>query len=164
MGHTKIGYLGDPLEDPIGFYVSRDRFRGYRQALEEAGIPFEAKYHREGEHSLEDARRMATDVLIQPDPPTAIFAFSDTIAMGVIEAARELKIAVPDNLSIIGFDDIEIARFAGLTTVRQQLFETGVMGAEILLNLIDNPEQNPTQISLYTKLVARQTTAKSPTP
>lgn len=160
LGHTKIGYLGDPLEDPIGFFVSRDRFKGYRQALEEAGIPFNPAYHREGPHSIESARLMALDLLTQPDPPTALFAFSDTITLGVIDAARELKLFVPGDLSVIGFDDIEIARFAGLSTVRQQLFETGVMGAEMLLNRLDNSEQEHTAVLLPTELVVRQTTAK----
>lgn len=160
LGHTKIGYLGDPLEDPIGFFVSRDRFKGYRQALEEAGIPFNPRFHREGPHSIESARLMALDLLTQPDPPTALFAFSDTITLGIIDAARELKLFVPGDLSVIGFDDIEIARFAGLSTVRQQLFETGVMGAKMLLNRLDEPEQEHTAVLLPTELVMRQTTAK----
>lgn len=160
LGHTKIGYLGDPLDDPIGFFVSRDRFTGYRQALEETGIPFDPRYHREGPHSIETARLMAIDLLTQPDPPTALFAFSDTITLGVIDAARELKLFVPDDLSVIGFDDIEIAQFAGLSTVRQQLFETGVMGAEMLLSLLDNSDQDYAEHLLPTELVVRQTTTQ----
>lgn len=158
LGHTKIGYLGDPLIDPIGFNVSRDRYKGYLKALKEANITFNPNYHRQGEHSVEAGRQMALEILSQSDPPTAIFAFSDTIAMGVFEAARELKFFIPNDLSIIGFDDIEIARFAGLSTVRQQLFETGVMGAEILLNLLENPGSERTEILYPTQLVVRQTT------
>jgi len=162
LGHTRIAYIGDPLEDPIGFYVSRDRFRGYRQALSEAGIPFQPLYHREGFHSVEDARQMAHQVLSLPERPTAIFAFSDTIALGAMEAAKELNLSVPDDLSIIGFDDIEVARLVGLTTMRQQLFETGVMGAEILLDTINNPDTEVRHILLPIELVVRQSTAPPP--
>ncbi len=159
LGHRRIGYLGDPLEDPIGFFVSRDRFRGYRQALEEADLPFDPRYHREGEHSLESGRRMATELLTQPDPPTALFAFSDTIAFGVLEAAKDLGLSIPDDLAVIGFDDVQLARLYGLSTIRQQLFQTGVMGAEMLLNRVSNPGQEELHVQLSTKLIARRSTS-----
>lgn len=159
LGHRRIGYLGDPIDDPIGFFVSRDRFRGYRQALDEAGIPFNPAYHREGAHSLESGREMALSLLRQPKPPTALFAFSDTIAFGVMEAAKELRLSIPEDVALIGFDDIELARLYGLSTIRQQLFQTGVMGAEMLLNLIKNPGSEQLQIKLSTELVVRHSTA-----
>lgn len=158
LGHRRIGYVGDPIDDPIGFYVSRDRFQGYRQALDEAGISFDPAYHRQGPHSMESGREMALSLLQQPNPPTAVFAFSDTIAFGVMEAAKELGVAIPGDLALIGFDDIELARLYGLSTIRQQLFETGVMGAEMLLNLINNPGSEQLHIKLSTELVARHST------
>ncbi len=158
QGHRKIGYLGDPLNDPIGFFVSQHRFNGYRKALEEAGITFNPNYHREGPHSMESGRQMALDMLNQPDPPTAMFAFSDTIAFGVLEAAKELKLRVPNDLAVIGFDDIELARLYGLSTMRQQLYQTGVMGAELLLNIISNPNQEKLQVQLSIELVPRHST------
>ncbi len=159
LGHRRIGYLGDPIDDPIGFFVSRDRFQGYRRALDEAGIPFNPAYHREGQHSLESGREMARSLLQQPNPPTALFAFSDTIAFGVMEAAKELGLSIPDDLALIGFDDIELARLYGLSTMRQQLFQTGVTGAEMLLNLIGNPDTEQRQIQLSTELIVRHSTA-----
>lgn len=159
MGHHRIGYLGDPLEDPIGFFVSRDRFRGYRQALEEAGIPFDPHYHREGEHSVESGRRMAADLLSQPNPPTALFAFSDTIAFGILEAAKNMRLSVPEDVAVIGFDDVQLARLYGLSTIRQQLFQTGVMGAETLFNRVNNPGQEKLHVQLSTKLIVRHSTS-----
>ena len=158
LGHRRIGYIGDPIDDPIGFFVSRDRFKGYRQALDEANIPFNPKYHREGLHSIEDGRNMALDILQQPNPPTAIFAFSDTIAFGILEAAKDLKLSVPDDIAVIGFDDIEMAKPYNLSTTRQQLFRTGVLGAEILLKSIKNPRLSPEQIKLSVELIPRQST------
>ena len=78
-------------------------------------------------------------MLARDDRPTAIFAASDTQALGVIAAARELGLHVPDDLSVVGYDDIEAADYVGLTTVRQQLFESGRLGAEMLLAEIDGP-------------------------
>ncbi len=159
LGHRRIGYLGDPIDDPIGFFVSRDRFQGYRRALDEADIPFNPAYHREGSHSLESGREMALSLLQQPKPPTALFAFSDTIAFGVMEAAKQMGLSIPEDLALIGFDDIELARLYGLSTMRQQLFQTGVMGAEMLLNLINNPDSKQSQVKLSTELVIRHSTA-----
>jgi len=158
LGHRRIGYVGDPINDPIGFYVSRDRFQGYRQALKEAGIELNPAFHREGDHSMACGREMTLDLLHQSHPPTAIFAFSDTIAFGALEAAKEWGVSVPDDLAIIGFDDIEMARLYGLSTIRQQLFQTGVMGAEMLLTLIGNSEGEHLHVQLPTELVARNST------
>lgn len=158
LGHQRIGYIGDPIDDPIGFYVSRDRFKGYRQALADANIPFNTKYHQEGQHSIEDGRMMALEMLQQPNPPTAIFAFSDTIAFGVLEAAKDLQLSVPDDIAVIGFDDIEMAEPYNLSTTRQQLFRTGILGAEILLKSIENPRLSPEQLKLSVELVPRQST------
>jgi DNA-binding LacI/PurR family transcriptional regulator len=99
-----------------------------------------------------------------PDPPTAIFAFSDELALGVLEAARELELDVPGDLSVVGYDDIPLAHFAQLTTVRQSLFESGIQGVEMLLDAIDNPDAPPAQFQLSTELVVRHSTGPSRRP
>ena len=91
--------------------------------------------------------------------PTAIFTASDTQAMGVIAAAREIGLHVPDDLSVIGYDDIEAADYVGLTTIRQQLFESGRRGAEVLLSEIGIRSEEPPVIPLTPELVVRATTA-----
>ncbi len=98
-------------------------------------------------------------MLALPDRPTAIFAASDTQAVGVLEAAREAGLRVPEDLSVIGYDDIEIADIMGLTTMRQMLFESGQRGVELLLETLENPDIKPVYEVLPTELVVRGTTA-----
>ncbi len=158
LGHRKIGYISDPLQTAFNFTSSRDRYRGYRKALEEAGIAFRPEYHGQGEHGRYEAQRLAEEMLALPDPPTAIFAASDTQALGVLEAARSSGLGVPEDVSVIGYDDIEIAEYLGLTTIRQLLFELGQRGVEILLRAIEGPDLKPVTEVLPTELVPRKTT------
>lgn len=159
LGHRKIGFVGDQFESPFNFVSSRDRYEGYRQALAEAGISFQPEYLRQGLHGREQARQMATDLLALPDPPTAIFAASDTQAFGVLEAVRDVALRVPEDVSVIGYDDIEIAEYLHLTTIRQPLFALGVEGVELLLESIANPPPVPRRVLLPVELVVRGTTA-----
>jgi LacI family transcriptional regulator/LacI family repressor for deo operon, udp, cdd, tsx, nupC, and nupG len=91
--------------------------------------------------------------------PTAIFTASDTQALGVIAAAREIGLHVPDDLSVVGYDDIEAADYVGLTTIRQQLLESGRRGAEVLLAEISVRSEQPPVVQLEPELVVRATTA-----
>jgi DNA-binding LacI/PurR family transcriptional regulator len=159
LGHQRIGYVSDYLDDPFNFTSSRDRYQGYRQALEAAGMPFQPEYHRQGKHGRYEARHLTAELLALPEPPTAIFAASDTQAMGVLEAAQDEGLEVPRDLSIIGYDDIEIAEYLGITTIRQQLFESGARGVELLLDALDSPPTEPVYDVLPAELVARATTA-----
>jgi LacI family transcriptional regulator len=95
-------------------------------------------------------------------PPTAIFTVSDTQAMGVIEAARDAGVAVPEQLSIIGYDDIEVAEFLELTTMRQLLFESGERGVQLLLRVLADPAAEPRCEVMPTELIVRATTAPPP--
>ncbi len=159
LGHREIAYVSDHLQNPFNFVSSRDRYEGYRQALAEAGLPFRPEYHRQGEHGRQEAREMARELLALPNPPTAIFAASDTQAIGVLEATRGAGLRVPDDLSVIGYDDIEIAEYLHLTTIRQPLFASGVEGVELLLEFIVTTPSTPRQVLLPTELITRRTTA-----
>ena len=144
LGHRKIAYLSDHMhESPFNFQPVIDRYNGYRQ----------------GELSRRTAKKLARDLLTLPDPPTAIFAYSDTQAFGVLRAAEELGISVPDDVSVIGYDDIEITEYLHLTTIRQKLFQSGQRGAELLLEEINDPTAQPQKIILPTELIQRKTTA-----
>jgi len=159
LGHRRIGYLSDLLDNPFNFTSSRDRYLGYRQALEAAGIAFQPSYHGQAAHGRYEARQLAVRMLTQPDRPSAIFAASDTQALGVMEAARELSLRVPEDLSVVGYDDIEIAEYLGLTTMRQLLFESGKRGVELLLEILADPKTKPMCEILPAELVVRGTTA-----
>jgi DNA-binding LacI/PurR family transcriptional regulator len=160
LGHRRIGYISDYLETPFNFTSSRDRYKGYRAALQAANIPFQPEYHRQGEHGLYEAYVMAMEMLALPQPPTAIFAASDTQAMGVLQAAREKYVHVPEDLSIIGYDDIELAEYLGLTTVRQLLYESGQRGVELLLDILQEQQSEPVCETLPIELMVRNTTSQ----
>jgi LacI family transcriptional regulator len=158
LGHRRIGFVGDPRVNPFGFTSSNDRRRGYLQALERAGADLDPALQREGPHGRHIAHRLTRELLELPEPPTAIFAASDTQALGVLEAARASGVSIPGELSVIGFDDIEVAAYVGLSTVRQPFHQSGVRGAELLLAALDGPLE-PLEEELPLELVVRATTA-----
>jgi DNA-binding LacI/PurR family transcriptional regulator len=158
LGHRKIAFLSDHLKTP--FHPSmRLRYQGYREALDCEGIPFNPKYQIEGERGRMNAREMAKKLLTQDDPPTAVFAASDTHAIGVIDATLELGIKVPEDLSIIGYDNIRDAEYVSLTTIDQHLVQSGIEGASLLLDMLNNPDRdNHCKKILEVDLVVRGTT------
>jgi DNA-binding LacI/PurR family transcriptional regulator len=159
LGHRKVAYISDPLITPFNFTSSRYRYQGYRQALDEYEVPFRPEYHQSDEHGREQARAMTHRLLALDDPPTAIFAASDTQAMGALEAAQDIGLRVPEDLSVIGYDDVEVAEYLHLTTIRQLLFVSGVEGIKLLLDSIAAPPPTPRQVLLPIELIVRNTTA-----
>lgn len=161
-GHRKIAYISDPFDTPFNFSSSRDRYIGYSNTLEEAGIPLRDEYVLQGEHGQYQARLLTQQLLELNDPPTAIFAFSDTQAMGVLGALRESGVSCPDEIALVGFDDIEIAQYLGLTTVHQPLYESGLRAFRLLLDVLEDaaPEAGPREVILPISLVERQTTSQ----
>jgi DNA-binding LacI/PurR family transcriptional regulator len=158
LGHRRVAFIGDKPTDEFRFDSSRDRTVGYERALADAAVPLRPEYVREGTPFRHVARSIAEELLRLPERPTAIFAASDTQALGVLEAARALRIRVPEDLSVIGFDDIEIASYVGLTTVRQPLFESGRRGAELLLGALAGMPPPARVETLPLELVVRGTT------
>lgn len=141
LGHRRIAFVGDRYDPQFGFTSSADRRAGYRAALAAAGVPEPPGYVRAAQHGREEAMAMTEELLALPEPPTAVFAASDLQAIGVLEAARRLKVAVPEHLSVIGYDDLEVAGYLGLTTVRQPLTESGRWAAELLLSRISGDDE-----------------------
>jgi DNA-binding LacI/PurR family transcriptional regulator len=159
LGHRSIGFIGDAVSSPFGFTSSTDREAGFIRELASGGVTVPPQWVGHGAHGRYEARALARQLLTGPDRPTAIFAASDTQALGVVAAARELGLHVPDDVSVIGYDDIEAADYVGLSTVRQQLFESGRRGAEILLGEIEHRADQPPIVQLPPELVVRATTA-----
>jgi DNA-binding LacI/PurR family transcriptional regulator len=158
LGHRRIAFVGDKPTDHYRFRSSRDRTTGYERALARAGLEMRPEYVREGTQSRHLARSIAEELLGLPERPTAIFAASDTQAVGVLEAARALGLGVPGDLSVVGFDDVEIAAYVGLTTVRQPLFESGRRGVELLLQALAGEPLAARSETLPIELVVRETT------
>lgn len=162
LGHRRIAFLSDDSDPAFRFTASGDRRRGYLQALAAAGIESEPHLIVACPHGREEAAAAAAAILAADRRPTAIFAASDTQALGVLQAARTLGIRVPDELSVIGFDDIELAGFVGLTTVRQPLFESGAAAARMLLQMLGGtPGPTRKTTHLHLDLVTRETTGRS---
>jgi DNA-binding LacI/PurR family transcriptional regulator len=132
-GHRRIGFIGDSPDEALGFTSSERRREGMRRALRAEGIEPSDSLERRGRSGRGEARELALDLLGSDEPPTAVFAASDLQAFGVLEAASTLGRRVPEDVAVIGFDDIEMASVMGLTTVRQPLFETGARGADLLV-------------------------------
>jgi DNA-binding LacI/PurR family transcriptional regulator len=160
LGHRRIAFVGDPLHMAFNFTSSRDRHEGYANALADCGIPYQPEYHQAGDHGQETARRLTHALLQLPEPPTAIFAASDTQAFGVLQAARDLGRRVPDDLSVVGYDDIEAAEYLNLTTIHQPLYESGLRGIDLLLQTIDDPTVAARAERLPVHLVVRSTTTE----
>lgn len=162
LGHHRIAFVGDPIHTAFNFTSSRDRLVGMKQSLVEHGIPFCLAYHQTGEHGQDQARALTRQLLALAEPPTAIFAASDTQALGVMQAARELGRQVPEDLSVIGFDDIEIAEYLNLTTMHQPLFESGYRGIEVLLRSMEQIDGQSVCQQLPLELALRGSTAPPP--
>ena len=159
LGHDRIAFVGDQEQDRFGFTSSERRHRGYVRALAAAGVTRRPGYERTGPHGRDVARRHAHALLQLADPPTAVFAASDTQALGVLEAAAERGVSVPEQLSVVGFDDVDVAAHAGLTTVRQPLVESGRRAARIVEEERADPGRPPQRHVLDIELVPRRTTA-----
>jgi LacI family transcriptional regulator len=159
LGHRRIAFLGDFEHNYHGFTSSAMRRSGYEKALAAAGYPVDPELVCRAAHGREPAAALTRELLCSEQPPTAIFAASDTQAMGVLEAAEAVGVDVPGGLSVVGYDDIELARYAGLTTVAQPLEESGACGAELLLAALEGTAAGGRQLPV--ELVVRSSTAPS---
>ncbi len=157
LGHRRIGYIGGPPH----LSSVPNRSAGYLRALQEAGLPVDDRLLVAGNFRDFGGYGGAQALFALPDPPTAIFAGNDLMAIGVLAAARDAGIAVPDDLSIVGFDDIHLAGYINppLTTVAQPKYELGVIAAELLLARLGEPDLPPQRRLLQAQLVVRQSTA-----
>jgi LacI family transcriptional regulator len=157
LGHRKIGFIAGPRQ----LLCSRARLDGYRAGLDAAGVELRADYVRPGNFYHEAGFEGGAALLDLPDPPTAIFASSDQMALGVYEAVRLRSLRVPEDVSVIGFDDLPEARWSSppLTTVRQPLAEMGLLAARTVLRLARGEELESPRIELATELVVRDSTA-----
>jgi LacI family transcriptional regulator len=157
LGHRRIAYLGGPAAAAC----NQARMQGYRGAMEAGGAPVPDEYARTGRFSYEHGVAGGAALLDLPEPPTAVFAGSDETALGVIEAARVRGLRIPEDLSVVGFDDTPVARLAAppLTTVRQPLREMGAIAVRTALRLVAGERVDFHHVELATELVVRQSTA-----
>jgi LacI family transcriptional regulator len=157
LGHRRIGAIaGSP-----GWYATEERLLGFRAALAGAGILLDPELIVYSDWRTPRGTKAAEQLLSLPEPPTAIFGFNDNVAIGVLHAARQRGLSVPDDLSVVGFDDTAQASIVTpqLTSVRQPLAEMGRMGVSLLTRIIDGQRVDALRMELSTKLVVRDSTA-----
>jgi LacI family transcriptional regulator len=159
LGHRRVAFVGEPPDNPFGFVSSARREEGYRRTLLAAGITPDPDLIRHGAHLRSAAKQMTLELLALPNPPTAIVAASDVQAVGVIEAAESLDLRVPGDLSIVGYDDIELASLMGLTTVRQPLERSGQRVADLTIQALSSGTRQVFVEEMELELVVRSTTS-----
>lgn len=160
LGHRRIAYVGGAMTSAC----NQARMHGYRAAMEAAGVPVPPAYVRFGNFEHEDGVVLGGALLDLPEPPTAVFAGSDETAAGVLEAARARGRRIPEDLSLVGFDDTQVARFSSpaLTTVRQPLREMGTVALRTAMRLAADEPIDSHHVELATEFVVRQSTAPAP--
>ncbi len=160
LGHRQIGMIAGSFSVTDRSY---HRWHGYRQCLKDNGIPYNKNLLVQTEYSLSGGRNSIKQLLKQDLPPSAVFCSNDYIALGAIKGARETGLSLPEELSIVGFDDMPTASYMvpALTTIRQPAYEMGRRACELLLQKMENPDK-PEQHMLETKLVVRESTAAVP--
>ena len=161
LGHERVAFVGDADTGDFRSLSGRNRIQGYREVIEANGIEARPDYVKLRRHSRAEAAFAVGELLDLSDPPTAVFANSDNQALGVVEGARNRGVKVPDGLSVVGFDDIDAAKYADLTTVRQPLYESGREAVRILFGDLDGDEPLviPRQLSL--ELIVRGSTSRA---
>lgn len=157
LGHRRIA----AITGPRGWIATEERLRGYRAALAAAGIMPEPELEIESNWATDGGEEATARLLALDQPPTAIFAFNDMLAIGAVLAAQRRGLRVPGELSIVGFDDTFEAQIVSpaLTTVRQPLAEMGRMAVALLVRLLANQRIEALHVELMTKLVTRESTA-----
>jgi LacI family transcriptional regulator len=162
LGHRRIAYIGGPASAAC----NQARMHGYRSAMEAAGAPIMKGYVRNGRFCYADGLTEGAALLALGQPPTAIFAANDETAVGVVEAARTRGLRIPEDLSVVGFDDTEVARLASppLTAVAQPLRKMGAVAMRTALRLAAGQRVDSHHVELATELVVRESTAPPPHP
>ncbi len=151
LHHRRIGYISGR-----NGMQNSERHQAYCDALNEAGIQYDPDLVMEGDYSTSTGEECARRLLTMQDPPTAIFAANDQSALGVYSAAKDLGVRIPEDLSLVGFDNIPEASYFGLTTVDQSLVLMGSMAAELLIQLIEGEKIDTVVHKIPANLVIRQ--------
>jgi LacI family transcriptional regulator len=154
-GHRRLAFVGETGEPPYALHPSDQRLEGFRKALDEAGVPLPEAYVRRQPFRMDSVMRRTEELLQLPDPPQAIFATSDLQAVGVLKAARRRGVRVPNDLAVVGFDNLDLADYLDLTTVDQSLDESGRAAAELLLARLADPSRPLQNLRIQLGIVER---------
>jgi DNA-binding LacI/PurR family transcriptional regulator len=154
LGHRRIAYLSGPAD----WDASRFRLQGYQEELAARGLPYDAQLVNVGSWEVEGGYEAVQQILRLPDPPTAVFAGNDMIALGAIHGAQDMGLQIPRDLAIVGYDDREFTSFfrPSITTVSLPCHEMGVASAELLLKFLEGEIQSSNPIEVPGRLIVRE--------
>jgi len=156
LGHKRIGYISGRAE----LESASRRLKGYTEALEEVGIPVDDELIASGDYTTETGMTGARQLLGLANPPSAIFASNDQMAMGVYQVAEEMGLRIPEDLSVVGFDNITESKYMGLTTVDQFISEMGYVATQMLIKIINGIPLEDQTYRMQTQLVVRSSCRK----
>lgn len=161
LGHRRIAIIGGLEDDPFHFSIPRERYRGYHEALEAAGVEADPALAVPGHFSADGGAEAMHILLERVRPPTAVFACSDEMAIGAMQVARDAGLGVPEDLSVIGVDGHDLSAYVGLTTIEQDVTGQGEKVAELMLDRLrgDQDPGEEAHVVRPTRLVVRRTTA-----
>lgn len=162
LGHTRIAFVGELPRFALNLPASRLRHRGVRGALAASGHPLRPEYTAVGEQGAARAEQLAARLFALPLLPTGVVCASDHQAHGVLTAAGKCGLSVPRDVSVVGYDDLELASFLGLTTIRQPMFESGMEAARLVVDRIRHPRRAPVRVVVDVELVRRSTSGPPP--
>lgn len=158
-GHQRLGFIGDTTDlGPYNIEPISLRLMGFKKGLEKVGLSLPKELVCKSNYEVKDAEEKIGPMLSLPHPPTAVFCATDLQAIGVMNKAREMGIRVPEDLAVLGFDDLDIADYVGLSTIRQPLDESGRLAVEILLSRLKDPTRPVRHVRLPLTIIERQTT------
>ncbi len=158
-GHQRLGFLGDTTD--LGAYAILPitlRLKGFQKGVNKAGLSLPDEFICTSRYDVKDSEKQIAPLLSRSDRPTAIFCATDMQALGVVNKARQLGLRVPEDLAVLGFDDLDFADYVGLSTIRQPLDESGRLAVEILISRIKDPHRPLRHVRLPLSIVERQTT------
>lgn len=166
LGHRRIGLIGGGEEETLRFAVPRNRREGYRRSLANNGVEVDRALEVSGDFTAAGGAAAMGVLLGRTNPPTAVFAESDEMAMGAVRTVRSAGLRIPEDMSIVGFDDHDLAHLFGLTTVAQDVADQGIVAATLLLDIIENRREQgqgaeePPRVVLPTRLIIRRSTGR----
>ena len=157
-GYKRLAFMGGGGQPPYSLHATELRLEGYAKKLDQLGYPLQEDYVCFHEYGMAPAIEAAVRLLSDPYRPDAIFCASDFQAVSVIKAARQLDIAIPQSLGVLGFDDTQIADHMEISTIRQSLLQSGQLAARLLIERLNDPGCEPKTVELSLDIVERMTT------
>jgi len=158
LGHTRIGFIYGSTKITKFEYISSSRYKGYKRALNEAGISEDVNLEVLGNDVYRGGARAAKLLMSIKNPPTAIFAMTDEMAIGALKMLRDMNLEVPKHISVIGFDDNDVSEYLGLTTIKQPLTKYSELAAEMISSKLNKSKTKLIDQKLDFELIIRAST------